>query len=200
MKLAFCLFKYSPYDGLSRDLRRVLDECVSRGYEPEVFVSTWEGDQPSGAVITHLGAWIVKFLPNHFKDAFYYWRLRLQLKTRSFDAVIGFNRMPRLDVYYGADFCYIERVRKERTPLSRLTWRYLHFRAYEKAVFGTKSQTLILSLSAQGNKAYQEYYHTPDSRFFLLPPTLDVDRKPVHNRTETRENIRQEFGISNGAL
>ena len=118
MKFAFCLFKYSPYDGLSRDLRRVVVECQSRGHEAEVFVSTWEGDQPIGIEITHLGKWGDKFVQNHFKDTLYFRRLRHQLKTRSFDAVIGFNRMPGLDIYYGADFCYIERVRKERPPVS----------------------------------------------------------------------------------
>ncbi|MGE4657455.1 MAG: lipopolysaccharide core heptose(I) kinase RfaP, partial [Gammaproteobacteria bacterium] len=105
-----------------------------------------------------------------------------------------------LDIYYGADFCYFERVRKERTPLSRLMLRYIHYRSYEKAVFGTNSQTLILSLSERGNKVYQEYYYTPDSRFFLLPPTLDIDRKPVNDRNGTRKLIRKEFGIADDAL
>jgi len=200
MKFAFCLFKYSPYDGLSRDLRRVVVECQSRGHEAEVFVSTWEGDQPIGIEITHLGKWGDKFVQNHFKDTLYFRRLRHQLKTRSFDAVIGFNRMPGLDIYYGADFCYIERVRKERPPASRLMWRYRHFCAYEKAVFGTNSQTLILSLSERGNKVYQEYHYTPDSRFYLLPPTLDLDRKPVKDRNGTRQQIRQKFGIADDAL
>ncbi|MFP6716158.1 MAG: glycosyltransferase family 4 protein, partial [Alphaproteobacteria bacterium] len=200
MKFAFCLFKYSPYDGLSRDLRRVVVECQSRGHEAEVFVSTWEGDQPIGIEITHLGKWGDKFVQNHFKDTLYFRRLRHQLKARSFDAVIGFNRMPGLDIYYGADFCYIERVRKERPPASRLMWRYRHFCAYEKAVFGTNSQTLILSLSERGNKVYQEYHYTPDSRFSLLPPTLDLDRKPVKNRNGTRQQIRQKFGIADDAL
>ena len=79
-------------------------------------------------------------------------------------------------------------------------WRYRHFCAYEKAVFGTNSQTLILSLSERGNKVYQEYHYTPDSRFSLLPPTLDLDRKPVKDRNGTRQRIRQEFGIADDAL
>lgn len=201
MKFAFCLYKYSPYSGLSRDFLRILIECQNRGHEAEVFVSAWEGSQPvGGPKVTVLGEWGENFLPNHVKDRRYYRRLRRQLKARSFDAVIGFNRMPGLDVYYGADFCYIGRVKKKNPPASRLMSRYRHFCAFEKAVFGANSQTLILSLTEGEKKEYQEYYHTPDSRFSLLPPTLDLDRKPVQDRRGARQRIRQEFGIAEDAL
>ena len=201
MNFAFCLYKYFPYSGLSRDFLRILMECKNRGHNAEVFVSSWQGPRPiDDTKITVLGEWGEKLLPNHVKDRRYYRKLRRQLKAFRFDAVIGFNRMPGLDIYYGADFCYIGRVQKANPPISRLTARYRHFCDFEKAVFGSNNQTLILSLSEREKKVYQEYYHTPNSRFFVLPPTLDLDRRPVNNRDLTRRKIRQELKIEDDAL
>ena len=105
MKFAFCLYKYFPYSGLSRDFLRILVECQRRGHQAEVFVSSWQGSPPVKSTnVTILGEWGENFLPNHVKDRRYYRRLRRQLKARSFDAIIGFNRMPGLDVYYGQIF------------------------------------------------------------------------------------------------
>ena len=146
MKFAFCLYKYFPYSGLSRDFLRILVECQRRGHQADVFVSSWQGSPPGNSTsVTILGEWGENFLPNHVKDRRYYSRLRRQLKARSFDAIIGFNRMPGLDVYYGADFCYIGRVQKANPPISRLTARYRHFCSFEKSVFSSTSKTLILS-------------------------------------------------------
>ena len=39
MKLAFCLFKYFPYSGLSRDFMRIVSESRRRGHDLHVFAS-----------------------------------------------------------------------------------------------------------------------------------------------------------------
>ncbi len=54
MKIAFCLFKYSPYSGLSLDFGRILEECLTRGHNAHVFVSEWQGERPEGAQFTVL--------------------------------------------------------------------------------------------------------------------------------------------------
>ena len=54
MKIAFCLFKYSPYSGLSLDFLRILEECLNRGHNAHVFVSEWQGERPDGAQFTVL--------------------------------------------------------------------------------------------------------------------------------------------------
>jgi UDP-glucose:(heptosyl)LPS alpha-1,3-glucosyltransferase len=221
LKFAFCLFKHFPSSGLSRDFQRILTECQNRGHEAEVFVSTWEGSKPEGTEITVLGDWIDNFSPNHVKDRRYYLSLQKKLNAKPFDAVIGFNKMPGLTVYYGADFCYVAREHKAQPPRRklrllqkillrapgfdiqsayRLMPRYRHLSAFEEAVFGANRQTLILSLSEREKKVFQEYYHTPDSRFSLLPPTLAPDRKPVKEHGGTRQRIRQKFGIADNAL
>ena len=54
MKIAFCLFKYSPYSGLSLDFLRILEECKKRGHDTHVFVSEWQGERPEGVPFTVL--------------------------------------------------------------------------------------------------------------------------------------------------
>jgi UDP-glucose:(heptosyl)LPS alpha-1,3-glucosyltransferase len=44
--LAFCLFKYFPHGGLERDMLRIALACRSRGYEIDVYTTSWRGDLP----------------------------------------------------------------------------------------------------------------------------------------------------------
>ncbi|MCC4119214.1 hypothetical protein LLG90_28195, partial [Aromatoleum toluclasticum] len=53
----------------------------------------------------------------------------------SADRIVGFNKMPGLDVYYAADPCFEDKARRLRKPLYRYSPRYRHFSAYERAVF-----------------------------------------------------------------
>ena len=72
-----------------------------------------------------------------------------------FDAIVGFNKMPGLDVYYGADFCYLVRTAPQYGPFYRLTPRYHHLYTFERAVFSRESRTEILSLSEREKSVYQ---------------------------------------------
>lgn len=192
MKLAFCLFKYFPYSGLSRDLMRVLQECHRRGHELHVYVSEWQGERPEGVNINVLS---VLPLANHTQNASFYNQFKRKTALEDFDAVIGYNKMPGLDIYYGADYCYIARAVPRYGPLYKLTPRYHNFYAFERAVFDVRSSTTILSLSEREKGVYQQHYGTPENRFQLLPPTLDIGRKLTLPREQTRRSKRDEFGV-----
>lgn len=192
MKLAFCLYKYFPYSGLSRDFMRILQECQNRGHELSVFAAEWQGDFPPGIE--------VKLLPgyrwmNHTQNAAFYRKLKPRLRSGNFDAVIGFNKMPGLDIYYGADYCYVGRAVPRYSPLYRLTPRYHHFHTFEHAVFSARSNTGILSLSECEKSVYQQFYGTPDRRFHLLPPTLDRRRKLNGADPGMRATVRTQLSI-----
>ncbi len=193
MKLAFCLFKYFPYSGLSRDFLRVLEECYRRGFELHVYVSEWEGEQPEGVSINILS---VLPLANHTQNASFYNQFRHKVANQEFDAIIGFNKMPGLDIYYGADYCYIARAVPRYGPLYRLTPRYHNFYSFERAVFDVRSSTTILSLSEREKGVYQQHYGTPENRFQLLPPTLDIERKLKDAPEIIRKQKRNELGIA----
>lgn len=193
MKLAFCLFKYFPYSGLSRDFLRIVTESQLRGHQLTVFASQWQGPRPSGVELQLLPTyrWM-----NHAQNAAFYRALKRRLRRQDFDAVIGFNKMPGLDLYYGADYCYIGRAVPRYGPLYRLTPRYHHFHTFERAVFGTQSDTAILSLSEREKSVYQEFYGTPDRRFFLLPPTLDRQRRLTESPDQVRGRVRADLQLS----
>ena len=191
MRIAFCLFEYSPYSGLSLDFRRILQESLERGHDAHVFVSAWHGEALDGVPFTLLPAWGVF---NHTENKRFHDKLQSELKKHHFDIVVGFDRMPGLDVYYGADICYVSRTEQYPTPL-KFSPRSRRRKSFEVAVFGQQSKTLILSLSERQQSEYQEHYFTPNERFHLLPPTLDSSFSPITDRDGQREQLRQELGL-----
>lgn len=185
MKLAFCLFKYFEYGGLQRDFLRIATECTSRGHDVHAFVSEWQGEKPADIKIKELK--ISGWLFNHTQNKHYYQQLQIELDRGKFDCIIGFNKIPNLNIYYGADSCYISR------DASRYSPRRNHFHTFEEAVFGQDSKTLILSLSEQQKRIYQQHYFTKEERFRMLPPTLGRDRMPILNSTIKRNSIRAQL-------
>ncbi len=191
MRFALCVYKHSPFSGLSHDMLRIIDECKHRGHEIVVFCIDWQGPYPAGAKVKIIPA---SGLTNQTRTARFHRRLRRQLAADTFDAVVGFNKMPGLDIYYAADYCYDGRVIPRYRSLYRLTPRYQHFHKFERSVFGPDSVTKILCLCVREKSVYQQFHHTPDSRFAELPPTLDR-RRLANCTTQTGNRIRRELGI-----
>ena len=88
------------------------------------------------------------------------------MQARPVDRVVGFNKMPGLDVHFAADPCYEDKAQRCAIPLYRLSGRYRHFAAYERAVFAPDSRTEILMISAAA-AAVREALR--DRRRFHLP-------------------------------
>ena len=198
MKIAFSLFEYSPYSGLSLDFGRILAECQKRGHDTHVFVSEWHGERPKNTNITILPPW--RWASNHRKNLQFHAKFKQALDQHHFDMVVGFNKMPNLDVYYGADICYVGRTVPRYPPVYKLLPRFRGRYLFEASVFSTQSKTLILSLSGKEKSVYQEHYFTPDSRFHLLPPTLDHRFSPVQDREIARPQLRNKLGVADTDL
>ena len=202
MKLALCLYKYFPYGGLERDFLRILKECHQRGHSVHVYTAEWQGERPRGINLHLLRSKLsviskrLRLEGNHARDRRFFGRLQQALTSEHFDAVIGFNKMPGLDLYYGADFCYLGRVAPQYGPMYRFTPRYRHLYAFERAVFSRDSETQILALSRREKSVYQQYYGTPEERFHMLPATLDLDRKPAADRSGIRTRVRQDLNVT----
>ncbi len=192
MQLAFTLFKYFPYGGLQRDFFRIALACQVRGHAIRVYTLEWQGDVPANFEVVLVP---VTALTNHRRyEKFVEW-VRLDLAKRPADRVVGFNKMPGLDVYYSADPCFEDKARTLRNPFYRLSGRYRHFAAFERAVFGPGSQTEILMISAVQQPLFVKHYGTVDERFHLLPPGIAPDRRAPANAPEIRRSFRSEFGL-----
>lgn len=193
MRLAFCLFKYFPFGGLQRDFLRIAKACVARGHIVDVYTMSWDGEYEPGLAIRTLPA---KGFSNHARRQDFVCQIQPYLAQGHYALIIGFNKMPGLDVYYAADTCYQAKARQQRSWWYRLTSRYRHTVAYEKAVFEPESNAEILLLSAAQQSDFMHYYHTPEKRFHLLPPGIDRDRMAPSNAAEIREAVRNEYQFS----
>jgi UDP-glucose:(heptosyl)LPS alpha-1,3-glucosyltransferase len=197
MLLAFSLFKYFPFGGLQRDFLRIALACQARGHSIRVYTLSWQGEVPAGFEIITVP---VRALTNPRRyEKFAAW-VQADLVKRPVERVVGFNKMPGLDVYYCADPCYEDKARTLRNPLYRLSGRYRHFAAYERAVFGPASSTEILMISALQQPLFIKHYGTPAERFHLLPPGIAADRRAPPNATAIRQDFRKEFSLGDDDL
>ncbi len=192
MRLAFLIYSYFPYGGQQRDFLRVVRECAAQGHEVMVYTMKWQGEQPEGIEIIIVP---VRGLSSHVRYRRFSTAVADLLQTRTVDGVIGFNKMPGLDVYFAADPCFAERALKERGLYYRFTPRYRHFSDYEQSVFGDTSTAHALLLSPLQRRQFAQHYPGCEPRLHDIPPGINRDRKPPANVAEIRAQFRSEFGL-----
>lgn len=191
MHLGFALFKYFPFGGLQRDMLAIARECVNRGHQVTVLCSAWEGERPDYLDITLLPA---SGLSNHRRDAVFAASVPAAADAACVERVVGFNKMPGLDIYYAADSCFAAKVAEERSRYYGLTPRARQFMRMERAVFAVDSATQILLISAAEREVYRRYYDTQAERMHLLPPGIRRDRIMPTDYVTRRKAFRGEQG------
>ncbi len=193
MKLSFLIYSYFPFGGLQRDFLRIARECHSRGHEITVYTLSWGGDIPDGFEVILVPVAIRNRIRRN--EAYTAW-VGEALQKKGTDLVIGFNKMPLLDVYFAADPCFMEKALFQRGFYYRFTPRFRHFRRYEEAVFGADSETEALILSPQQRAAFEKYYPSCAERLHQAPPGISIDRKVDTIDTKAREDLRRELGVT----
>ena len=203
MNLVFVIYSYFPYGGQQRDFMRILNECLVRGHRITVYTLSWTGETPDGVTI-HLAP-VKAITRTRLYQKFTRWFLA-QPKPQN-ATIVGFNKMPGLDVYYAADPCFADMAATQRGGYYQYTSRFKHFSAYEHAVFGGDSGTEVLYLSPQQRAAFKAYYPECESRLHALPAGLAEDRKledrsldaRVMRKQEVRAALKAELGMSETA-
>jgi UDP-glucose:(heptosyl)LPS alpha-1,3-glucosyltransferase len=192
MKVAFTIFKYFPFGGISRDLERIAGECRARGHAVRVYTLSWEGPPIAGVdvVVVPVGG-----LTNHARYARFAQWTEADLRARPVDLVVGMNKMPGIDVYYAGDSCYEEKSQTQRMWTYRLTARYRLFAQFERAVFGRDSDTEILTISDVQTPLFRRHYGTQWERLHPLPPGIDPSRKAPPDRVAARRDSRRDLGV-----
>jgi UDP-glucose:(heptosyl)LPS alpha-1,3-glucosyltransferase len=191
MKLAFALFKYFPYGGLQRDCMKIAEECVQRGHTVDIYTLQSEGSVPDG-VNLHL-------LPQRCKRNYKRYeafaaQVIHRVNAEGYSGLVGFNKMPGLDVYYAADPCFAAKA-KTRSIFYRWSGRSRSFLASEDAVFSAKSKTHALLISAPEQQIFKNIYQTDSSRMHMLPPGVQKDRLVGDDYAVIRATKRQELGL-----
>ena len=191
MRLAFALFTYFPYGGLTRDLIAIARACRRRGHQVCVYAGECRGNLEDDMDVRTVSA---MSRTNHGKNRAFAAQLKDACAEFAPDLTVGFNKMPGLDVYYAADGCFAQKSH-ERGWLSRMTPRYRHYLAAEKAVFAHQSDTQILMLAKNQTDLYQHFYQTPHSRMSLLPPGIARDRVAGDDAETRRRLFREQWQL-----
>ncbi|WP_227319121.1 glycosyltransferase family 4 protein [Cedecea davisae] len=192
MTVAFCLYKYFPFGGLQRDFMRIAQAVAARGHAVRVYVQSWQGDKPAEFEIVIVP---VRSRTNHGRNAEYYQWVKVHLSQHPVARVVGFNKMPGLDVYYAADVCYAEKVAKEKGFFYRLTSRYRHYAEFERATFEQGKPTKLLMLTDKQIADFEKHYGTESSRFLILPPGIYPDRRFDNHQPGSRDRYREKNEI-----
>jgi UDP-glucose:(heptosyl)LPS alpha-1,3-glucosyltransferase len=191
MKLGFLLFDYFPFGGLQRDCLKIAQRCGQRGHEVTIFTRTWQGDRPGEVQVELFGR---QGATNIARNRAWLKQLADALPPRGLDGVIGFNKLPGLDVYYGSDPCYAAKVQRLKPFWYQWLPRYHHFKALEEAVFARGRRTHILVLTEQEIPSYEKFYGTEGERFHVLPPGIDRRTFAPEQKREARQHLRREHG------
>ena len=197
MKLGFLLFDYFPFGGLQRDCLKIAQLCAARGHDVTLFTRTWQGDRPKGLKLELFGR---RGASNVARNRAWLKQLGETLPSRSLDGVIGFNKLPGLDVYYGSDPCYAAKVQRLKPFWFKWLPRYRHFRMLEESVFARSLRTHALVLTEQEIPRYQEFYDTERERFHLLPPGIERRTFSSEQKEQARRRFRTEHGWENERL
>lgn len=198
LRLAFVLYHYFPHGGLQRDFLRISGEARRRGHEVVVYTTAWQGERPDGLD--------VRLLPrrgwsNHRRLRNFAEDVQAVLRDDGdWDAVVGFNKMPGLDLYYAADPCYVDTINSHRPTVYRLSWRYRSYAELERSVFSSQASTRILLIAEPERSKFQSWHATPAERFIALPPGISRDRMAGSDAARIREQTRAELGFGDDTL
>lgn len=197
MNWAFVIFKYFPYGGLQRIFLDVVHTALRRGHCIDLYTLTWEGPIPDGVDLR-----IVDVAPgaNHKRYRRFHAAVRDRVARKKYECIVGFNKMPGLDVYYALDPCFEEKARTLRGRYYRYMPRYRHFSEYERAVFGPDASTELIMISDVEIEHFVRHYDTPRERFHLLPPGVAHDRVRPPDADRIRENFRKTNALSGDDL
>ena len=188
MQLALCIFKYFPYGGMQRDFLRVAI-LLAKNHSVQVFTTAWQGEIPSNVTV-HLIE--VTKHTNHARMQEFAEKTLKKAHQCGCKRIVGFNKMPGLDVYFAADNCYVKQAKEDHGWLYRLMPRYKIYKSLEESVFSSKSHTKILFLAEKQKQSYQQVYQTPEEITYLLP----VEFNKNHVNLREKAIIRASHGVN----
>lgn len=195
MKLIFALYKYFPFGGLQKDMLAIASECAMRGHTVSIYCRGWTGDLPNQSNL-EVNILCNKAMSNQGKNARFIKDFKIAIKRIQPDLIVGFNKIPGVDVYYAADTCFKAKLYRERPWPYRFLPRYRHHVGEETLLFQEKAHTHILAISQPAINEYRDFYQTEMHRFTLLPP--GISRNRINASGERAQILHKELALTEG--
>lgn len=193
MRLAILIYQYFPYGGQQRDFLKIAKQAVANGHDVTVYCMRWDGVLPEGIAVQHVP---VSAKTRHLLYQRYTEWVQDRIAEEAYDLVLGFNKMPGLDMYFAADPCFAAKLERDKRPLIKYLPRYRHFLAYEQAVFRTGADTRVMLLSPQQLEEFCQYYPGSKERLHVVPPGLSSNRFPGDDRSARRKRFRDAQNLN----
>jgi UDP-glucose:(heptosyl)LPS alpha-1,3-glucosyltransferase len=193
-RIAFVIQRYFAFGGLQRDLLRTALACAEREHEVHVLTEVWEGPRPDPIQlhVLHVTGWT-----NHARRRTFAQSVARYAATEHFDCIVGFNKIPGLDVYWAGDLCLAERLRQKKNPFLPWLPRYRTYLQLESAVFSDASDAELLILAEAEKARFVRHYRTRESRIHLMPPGIDRRRfSAIPSDGPSKAAFRAELGIA----
>jgi UDP-glucose:(heptosyl)LPS alpha-1,3-glucosyltransferase len=193
-RLAFGIVSLFPSGGLQRDCIAVAESLQKRGHSVTIFTSRIRGGVTADVPIVVLP---VKSLTNHGRNAGFA-RALADTTAGKFDLVVGFDKLPSLDVLYCAD----PSIRESVSRVAQLVWpRYRGFARLEGACFRQGASTRLILLSPDQANAYRRVWQTEPERITVIAPLADrTRRRPELRQADSRARLRRALGIHGDEL
>jgi UDP-glucose:(heptosyl)LPS alpha-1,3-glucosyltransferase len=186
MRIAIGIVSLFPGGGLQRDCLRVIELLRERGHAVDVFAASVD---PSLIVYPALRLLPSSAWSNHGRDLRF--GQDFAAATRgAYDVVIGFNKLPGLDVLYCADPCYAARRLWAWVPRARVR------RRLEASCFSEPARTEIALLTRAAADVYTAMWNTRPERVTVLPPSIARTRiRPDLREVAVRAQLRAAIGL-----
>jgi len=197
VRLIFILFRYFPHGGLQRDCLRIAAALVKRGHGVEIVCGEWQGPPPASIEITVLQR---HGLTNHGIATRLASDAVALARSRHADAIVGFNRMPGLDLCYVGENCFRAKAEEERSVFYRWLPRFHAFSRLEAGIAGPDTETELVMLSRRQIETYRRHYKIEDRRLHLLPPSISRDRMRPADAEVIRGEARTRLGLKPDAF
>lgn len=195
MKIACCLFQFKSHGGLQKSFLSIVNAAVVAGHTVTVFTLKWDAELPKQFNVDIIP---VSGVTNHQRCQRFIQALEAAQLQKHYDCVLGFNRMPGLDVYYAGDVCFLAEARQKHGLWYRFTPRYCRYAAWEKAVMENPT-TAIFWISRQQQKVYEQHYTIEAQRSHQLPPGIDPQFTPPNDVTPYQQRLREQLRLPSGA-
>ena len=195
-QLAFAIGKYFEYGGLQRDMHRIASVCAQHGHQVHILTGDWQGARP-GRIKVHLLDLHAK--TNHGRNEKLGQAILELSRHEHFDCIIGFNKVPGLDVYFAGDPCLAAGLEENKPAFFRWLPRYRTYLRQEAAVFHRDSNnTEILLISEKEKDKIIRHYGMDENRFHLLPPGIDRSRLCDNIPSKEKcEALRRQLDLQN---